>query len=610
LAFGNPWGLAALLLVIPVILLYILKKQHEDKVVSSTLLWQQVMRDLQATRPWQRLRTRLLLVLQILAVALFALSLARPAWKSSGGGVHYIAVVDVSARMQATDVRPSRMEAARTGLLELINEMKSGDIMTIVQAGRQSIVLAGPTGSRNELKQIAESIQPSNGVSDLGSALQLAQTLLTDQGAAAGRIHVYSDHMPDDAGKQDNLIYHIASGNGQNAAITHVGYEVKDGSITALSRIANYGDQRSVTLELKVDGKLQNVKEISLPADDEAAVYWPDIPSSAREISVIIADEDDLLLDNIGMAAINDEYQIRVLLITQRNVFLERAVSLRSDIELLKTNPGDMPESSGIQLYIFDGLLPDELPQNGHIIAFAPVSNENIGLTVDENFKPGSVSINKNSLYPELLQYVEPEGYQIAKAGKINLPEGFTVLLQDGSANPLLIAGEQDGRKMAFFAFSLHESNLPLKADFPILIQNLLNWLVPQDMTFAGQVYAGETLPLSTLPDASRISVITPTGREYSFDAYPQPVFYDTQEIGIYEIIQQTDDKTITGRFAVSVPAHEISDLRTYKESSSGGDAGELPLTAAPLRRDIWAIAGWALLLLLIIEWWVYHRGI
>ena len=109
MSFRSPWGLLALLLIVPVVLLYILKKQHEDRTVSSIMLWQQVLRDLQAARPWQRLRTRLLLLLQILAVLLFALSLARPACFGGEGGVHYIAVLDASARMQATDIRPSRL---------------------------------------------------------------------------------------------------------------------------------------------------------------------------------------------------------------------------------------------------------------------------------------------------------------------------------------------------------------------------------------------------------------------------------------------------------------------------------------------------------------------
>lgn len=611
MSFRSPWGLLALLLIIPIVLLYILKKQHEDKTISSTMLWQQVFRDLQATRPWQRLRTRLLLILQILAILLFALSLARPTYFGGEEGVSYIAVLDTSARMQATDVRPSRMEAARSALLDLIQSMKARDTLTIVQAGRNPFVLVGPSDEKGVLRQYVNEIEPSNGQSNLSSAVQLAQTLLQDQNEDGGQIHVYSDHAPEDSNNQENLLFHIAAGNGQNAAITHVGYEIRDGMITALSRAANYGSQRNITLELAVDGALLNIKEVNLPAGEEVNVYWSDIPSSAREIMVSISEEDDLMLDNTGMAAINEDYQIKALMTTERNVYLERALSLRKDIELFKVNPAAPSlESSDFHLYIYDGvMLPEQLPEDGHIIAFSPSSQEQIGLKAEGEIHPTGIAINPQSLYPELMQYVEPEGYQIASAVKMNVPEGFTVLLQDHSENPLLMVGEQEGRKMVLFSFSLHQSNLPLKADFPILIQNLLNWIVPPDMAFGGQIFAGDSLLLQPFPDVSRITVTSPMGREYEFDAYPSPVFYDTNEIGIYQISQEGENRIHTGRFAVSVPTDEVSDLRADNEALPDQDGRMMNAAASPFRRDIWMIAGWALLLLLLIEWWVYHHG-
>lgn len=108
MSFQNPWGLLALLLVVPLILLYMLKQEYKDIRVSTTFLWQEVERQLRAAKPWQRLKTRLLLVLQILAIIIFALALARPVYRSTDAGYHYVAVVDSSARMQATDIRPSR----------------------------------------------------------------------------------------------------------------------------------------------------------------------------------------------------------------------------------------------------------------------------------------------------------------------------------------------------------------------------------------------------------------------------------------------------------------------------------------------------------------------
>jgi Ca-activated chloride channel family protein len=612
LSFRNPWGLLALLFIIPIVLLYILKKQHEDRLVSSTMLWQQVSRDLQATRPWQRLRTRLLLILQILAVILFALSLARPAFYGGEGGTHYIAVIDTSARMQATDVKPSRMEASRIALIDFIDRMKVRDTMTIVRASQQPFVLAGPSSDKSVLKQYANEVEATNGKSDLNSAVQLAQTLLQDQSDNGGQIHVYSGQVISGIGNQDNIQVHVASGNGQNVAITHMAYDIRDNNVTVLSRVANYGEEGNVTLELKVDGMLQNVKEVSLSANEEITVYWSDIPSSAQYIEVSISDEDDLMLDNTGIVTINEDYQIKALMVTERNVFLERAITLRDDIELVKSSPGESLQTTDFQLYIYDGAsaLPDKLPEDGHIVVFSPSSQEELGLLVDGELPPSGVKQNAQSQHSDVLQYVEPKDYQIAKAKKLNVPEGFSVLLQNNEGNPLLLIGEQDIRKIAVFSFSLHESNIPLKADFPILIQNLLNWMLPQDMVFAGQLFAGESLPISPLPNATSIRVTSPGGREYEFDSYPAPVFYDTHEIGIYEISQQADGQSYIGHFVISVPTDQVSDLRIGSGSTTGQSEDYIPTAASPFRRDIWMIAGWTLMLLLIIEWWVYHRGL
>jgi Ca-activated chloride channel family protein len=610
LSFQNPWGLSALLLLIPLILLYILKKQYEDRVISSTLLWQQVSRELQAAKPWQRLRTRLLLILQISALILFALSLARPAYSAEGESIYYVAVLDTSARMQASDVKPSRMEAAVNALMDFIDGLKARDTMTIVLAGHRPFVLAGPSGVKSELKRHVRQVEPVSGSSDLYSAVQLARTLLQDQGEGAGQIHVFSDHSLSDS-VQGNTVFHTFTGNGQNAAVAHLSYELRDGSLTVLSRIANYGDDRDLTLEMKVDGVLQNVKQISLPAGEEANVYWTDlVPDSTAEIEVSILEEDDLMLDNTGIIVINQEYHGKVLLTTERNLFLERAVSLRKDMELFKANPGEILESSDFHLYIYDGYMPENLPENGHIIAFAPPSHEEIGLVVEEEILPEGIKISFQSQYSDLLQYIEPEGYRIAKAGKMNLPEGFTALITDNEGNPLLAAGEREGRKTALFSFSLHDSNLPLKPDFPILIQNLLSWMLPPEMTFPGPVYAGETVLLTPFPDVSHITVTSPAGKKYRFDAYPVPVFYDTRDIGVYEIVQHAENRTYEGRFAVSVPTDEVSDLRSDSPDSDTAAREEAAAAALPFQKDIWMIAGWILLLLLLLEWQVYHHGI
>lgn len=79
---------------------------------------------------------------------------------------------------------------------------------------------------------------------------------------------------------------------------------------------------------------------------------------------------------------------------------MERAVSLREDIELLKADTSEIPDNTDFHLYIYDGALPEELPHTGHIIAFAPSSHEHIGLVVEGEIRPSRAAANDLSVYP------------------------------------------------------------------------------------------------------------------------------------------------------------------------------------------------------------------
>lgn len=84
------------------------------------------------------------------------------------------------------------------------------------------------------------------------------------------------------------------------------------------------------------------------------------------------------------------------------------------------------------------------------------------------------------------------------------------VLLSGGQ--PMLALSEEGGRRAAVLGFDLHDSNLPLKADFPVLVQNLLSWLLPD--AAASVEAAGCGMPVSFVLDARSVSawVETPDG--------------------------------------------------------------------------------------------------
>ena len=81
-----------------VVIFYLLKVRRHDEEVSSTFLWNDLIRDLAAHEPLQRLKWSLLLLLQLLALALITFAVARP-----------------FSRAARPEARPGRPAARRLG---------------------------------------------------------------------------------------------------------------------------------------------------------------------------------------------------------------------------------------------------------------------------------------------------------------------------------------------------------------------------------------------------------------------------------------------------------------------------------------------------------------
>ena len=73
-----PLALIGLVALPIIVAFYMLRLRRRDVPVGSTFLWQQLVRDVEANAPWQRLRFSWLLLLQLLIAALVVFAAARP----------------------------------------------------------------------------------------------------------------------------------------------------------------------------------------------------------------------------------------------------------------------------------------------------------------------------------------------------------------------------------------------------------------------------------------------------------------------------------------------------------------------------------------------------
>ncbi|MBI4771122.1 MAG: BatA domain-containing protein [Chloroflexi bacterium] len=184
-------------LAAPILLLYMLKLRRREVQVSSTLLWQLLLRDREANAPWQKLRRKLLLILQLLILAALTLALARPFLPIptvASGSV--VVLLDASASMNAADVAPSRFEVARAQARRLIDGLSSGARITLILAGAQPQVLAAGESDRAELRRALDSARPTTGPADWNAAFALAAAGAGGAGSNRATVLVISDAEP------------------------------------------------------------------------------------------------------------------------------------------------------------------------------------------------------------------------------------------------------------------------------------------------------------------------------------------------------------------------------------------------------------------------------
>src|SRR5215472_14941031 len=112
---------------------YLLRPRRPARRVSSTFLWLAALHDLESQRPWRRVPPSLLLLLQLAALVALVAAVARPfTLTTQSTGAFSVVLLDASASMQATDVKPSRFEVARGKVTQLIDSLEPGQQLAVV----------------------------------------------------------------------------------------------------------------------------------------------------------------------------------------------------------------------------------------------------------------------------------------------------------------------------------------------------------------------------------------------------------------------------------------------------------------------------------------------
>ena len=596
--FLYPAGTWALTGILAVLALYILRREYKEQSISSTYLWRKTLEDQTASRPFQKLKSNLLMFLQLLAVLLLALSLMRPLLPGEQAGGETVMIFDVSMSMQAAASGQSRLDQAVSEARRMVEGMGAADRLTILTAGKKVTHLLSRSADRQEAARAFHDIQAENGNADMDGALSLAR--------AMGReienlnIVVFSDTF---SAQGEEGVRHIAVGEGvENCAILSLTASRREEGTAALARIANYGAARSVTVQCYADGQLCDARTVDLAAGATQSVRLT-VPENAIYIRAEIAGEDGLPNDNRRHFVMRGKGQKKIALIGQDNIFLEKALLQRGDVELIRTTKEDAPSLTDCSLYVYDGVLPDPLPQAGSFLVLQP-SAKVFGVTPGGKKTPEyALKLAGSMLAEQFSGHVSFQGVALRQYAPLS--GGQPVLVSGGDT--LISAGEENGSRFVIVGFDLHESNWVLKYDFPIFMMHTLSYLMPDVLSNVTDALCGDVLALSLDGRTTKAAAVTPGGKSVSLaPPFPALPFADTGEAGLYTLSQTViGGETVQMPFVVNVMTAE-SDVRQVAESSG---ENRLQAGVTDYGREFTTLLMIALLALMMAEWWVSCRA-
>ncbi len=620
MSFLAPVGFAALAIAIPILLLYMLRLRRREVLISSTFLWRQVVQDTEANTPWQRLRRNLLLFLQLLILLLLALALARPFITVPTISAGKIALlVDASASMTATDVGESRFAAALEQARQIVNNMNPQDIISLIRVADIAEPLTSYTADKNELRRAIDAMTVSQGAADWDTALTLAAA------GAAGAEH-FSIVMITDGGvgaaaslpaNIPQPIYVPVGESANNIGITALATRALAGQAPQLfAQVTNYGDASAdISLVIRLDDVLRLSRSGSIPPRSQLPIpFGEPITEPFETLSATLTFDNDiedfLELDNHAWAVQNEINTRRVYYVSSNeNLFLEQALRSLPGVQTFRGNAENRSlPGEAFDLYVFDNWLPNSLPAGDMLIVNPPNSTSLFTVGAQLEATDEIAVADEESA---IASFVDLDEMSLLQYRAVSADWARTLFQAEEGA--ILLAGETNARQIAILPFDLRDSNLPLLIAWPVLMANLMDWFSPADIvSLPDGLSVGDVLMISPPLLAESIRITTPDGSVRELPATGDRVaFANTEQLGLYRLeIVQDGEVTSAQSFAVNLFGAGESDIKPLPEAELQLGGGMVAAAADEQlgTQEFWMWLALAALLLLAIEWVVYHR--
>jgi hypothetical protein len=623
----NPAGLWLLGLLVPLIVLYILKVRRARLRVPSTWLWAAAQRDLLAKSPFKRLIVQVPLILQILALLLLALALARPSTR--GGAIvgdHVAVVVDTSASMSAKEPDGStRIELARRAARDVVRALGPGADALVIEAGREARIASPLDRDVRRLEAAIERIAARDVEGHLGRAIAIAserlrqlpgekRIVVVTDGAFADADALAAASIPVDVVRVGTVT--------ENSAIVRV--DVRSGTdpvtkreqVQAFAVVAHWGEKPRdlfVTLRQRNVSAPLASRRLSLAPGERAPVvltFEPARGDLGSGVIVELSPEDALAADDRAYGRVPVGRKIPVVIVPRdENTWVQRALLADPDVELVgatlaELGGADVPPDA---LVVVNGACPAALP-GGDVLILNPPAGRCRTATVGEPMRsPEITSWNESD---SRLRFLTLDGITISAARRIETA-GPTEALVRTKAGVVVSDVSLPGRTGTLVSFDVGDSNWPLKASFVLFVRNIVELArTHRARGITGPARTGEPMRVRVPAEVDSVEIEDPEGRKSTTTAKNGlAIVPEVARAGFY-FLSWKGPRPGSLLIAANLTSEAESDLRPrgLAETPAKVTVASAAEVADAHTEWGWLLAAIALLLIAADAWWITRK--
>lgn len=454
--------------------------------------------------------------------------------------------------------------------------------------------------SQNEVKLALNNAKCTNGGCNTADAIELAETLY--QRSPNPKVLFFTDN---DYSETTNIEIVNLNNNEWNVAVNGVTAETNGSGTVFTGTVVSHNRDTAVTVGLRIDGSTVDAQIIDC-ADgiSESVVFTADV-ASYDTAEIFVQTSDALQADNCYAVCRSTDRTYSVLLASGSPLYLESALNALGSCQVTTVASPEETVLSGYDLYVFDGIAPEEYPTDGSVLVFGTQMLPD-GLSAGGK-KEASEALSMNpKVQSELYEDLSLLDTAVTNYSALSGNLLWKNLLFCDDAAVLATRNMGNGLHFTVVSFDLHDSNLPMQQDFVVLMRNLVNYSVPSLLKDTDHI-AGSTVSLTVTAAAEELYVQMPDETIKALSTAGDISTLTVKEVGIYTVVMTTADGGEYVDFFVHIPTGE-SASQTLPELAIAlsYDTDTQPEDAIS---EIWFWLALAMLLVVLAEWrWYYHE--